>query len=34
MYIMQHNILAPKNTNVDEVKMQFLNRYLKNCTRT
>jgi hypothetical protein len=34
MYLMQHNILAPKILTLMKSTMQFLNCYLKNCTRT
>jgi len=32
MYLMQRNILAPKNIDVDEVNNVIFDHYLKNCT--
>ncbi len=34
MYIMQCNVLALKKLTLMKSTMQFLNRYLKNCTST
>ncbi len=34
MYLMQRNILAPKNIDVNEVNNAILESILKNCTRT
>jgi hypothetical protein len=34
MYLMQRNILAPKNTNVDEVNNAILESLSKNRTHT
>ncbi len=33
MYLMQHNILAPKNTNIDEVNNAILELLSENRTR-